>query len=172
MPVALPPPSPPPERILCSVEAAVKFDIPANVLLAVAEKEGGRPGLRVRNANGTEDIGQLQFNSAYLGTLAPLGIREADVAAAGCYPYELAAWRIRQHIRHDGGDFWTRVANYHSRTPAYNVVYRADLMVKAARWADWLSARLATYEQADPQARSAREPGAVTAPARVVVAGR
>ena len=32
------------ERIICSVIAAVKYDVPANIILAVAEIEGGKPG--------------------------------------------------------------------------------------------------------------------------------
>jgi hypothetical protein len=32
------------ERISCSIEAAVKYEVPANILLAVAEKEGDKPG--------------------------------------------------------------------------------------------------------------------------------
>jgi len=68
-----------------------------------------------------------------------------DVEAAGCYSFDLAAWRLRQHIKHDKGDLWTRAANYHSKTPYYNAIYRADLMAKAVKWADWLDARFVTY---------------------------
>ena len=126
------------ERFVCSVSAAVHYDVPANILLAIAEKEDGKPGQWVRNNNGTHDVGPLQFNTAYLGTLARYGITAEDVAQSGCYPYRLAAWRLRQHIRRDKGDIWTRAANYHSRTPYYNGIYRADLKKRAAKWARWL----------------------------------
>ena len=134
------------ERVVCSIAAAVKYQIPANIVLAVAEKEGGKPGQWVRNANGTHDVGSMQFNTAYLRDLAGYGITPADVAAAGCYAFDLAAWRLRQHIKKDRGDLWTRAANYHSRTPQYNATYRADLLVKSRRWADWLEARFVTVE--------------------------
>jgi hypothetical protein len=68
------------------------------------------------------------------------------VAAAGCYAFDLAAWRLRMHIRNDKGDLWTKAANYHSRTPQYNAVYRADLMRRASKWADWLDARFVTLD--------------------------
>ncbi len=126
------------ERVVCSVTAAIKYEIPANILLAIAEKEGGKPGQWVRNRNGTHDIGAMQFNTAYLGDLAQHGITPDTVAQPGCYPYDLAAWRIRQHLTKDKGDMWTKAANYHSRTPKYNTIYRADLMVKALKWANWL----------------------------------
>jgi hypothetical protein len=140
------------ERVVCSISAAAKYDVPANIVLAIAEKEGGRPGQWVRNTNGTDDVGPMQFNTAYLSTLAHYGITPADVAQSGCYPYDLAAWRIRGHLRHDQGDIWTRAADYHSRTPVYNAAYRADLIVRAARWADWLQARYPTYDMRNPKA--------------------
>lgn len=132
------------ERVVCSITAAVKYEVPANIVLAVAEKEGGRPGQWVKNTNGTYDVGPMQFNTAYLKQLKPYGITATDVEQAGCYPYELAAWRLRQHIHNDTGDLWTRVANYHSRTPTYNARYRFGVMRKAAKWADWLAARFQT----------------------------
>jgi len=138
------------ERIVCSISAAVKYEIPANIMLAIAEKEGGQPGQWVRNANGTHDVGPMQFNTAYLRELGRYGIMANDVAAAGCYSFDLAAWRLRLHIKNDNGDLWTRVANYHSRTPQYNVPYRADLRIKSAKWADWLGARFVTVDVMKP----------------------
>ena len=137
------------ERVVCSITAAVKYEVPANIILAVAEQEGGTPGQWVRNTNGTYDVGALQFNTAYLKQLKPHGITAADVEQAGCYAYDLAAWRIRHHILHDAGDLWTRVANYHSRTPTRNARYRSSVMRKAVKWADWLSARFPTVRFSD-----------------------
>ncbi|MEQ1620585.1 MAG: transglycosylase SLT domain-containing protein [Methylococcales bacterium] len=133
------------ERVVCSLSAAMKYEVPANIVLAVAEKEAGKPGQWVLNANGTHDVGAMQFNTAYLSDLAKYGISANDVAAAGCYSFDLAAWRLRQHIKHDKGDLWTRAANYHSKTQHYNAIYRTDLMAKAVKWADWLDARFVTY---------------------------
>lgn len=131
---------------MCSISAAAKYEIPANIVLAVAEKEGGKPGQWVRNSNGTHDVGPMQFNTKYLRDLARFGITADDVAASGCYSYDLAAWRLRMHIRNDKGDLWTKAANYHSRTPRYNTVYRADLIRKAIKWADWLEVHFVTSD--------------------------
>lgn len=145
------------ERIVCSIAAAAKYEIPANIVLAVAEKENGRVGQWVRNSsNGSHDVGPLQFNTNYLRELAQYGIAPGHVAAAGCYPFDLAAWRLPKHIKNDKGDLWTRAANYHSRTPEFNQVYRADLMVRAARWADWLDKRYQTHDLALPGSAQAR----------------
>jgi hypothetical protein len=106
----------------------------------------GVPGQWVRNSNGSFDVGALQFNTAYLKDLAAFGISPKDVAAPGCYPYLLAAWRIRGHLREEGGDIWTRAANYHSRTPRFNAIYRADLMRRATRWSAWLDRYFPTHD--------------------------
>lgn len=140
------------ERIVCSIAAAVKYEIPANILLAVAEKEGGKPGQWIQNANGTHDVGYMQFNTAYLRDLAKHGIHPHHVAKPGCYSFDLAAWRLRMHLKQDSGDIWTRAANYHSRTPRFNAVYRADLIRKAASWAKWLTQQFkANYVPLNPQ---------------------
>lgn len=141
------------ERVVCSISAALKYQVPANIILAVAEKEAGKPGLWVRNSNGTHDVGPMQFNTAYLRELSQYGITANDVAAAGCYSFELAAWRLRGHILHDNGDLWTRAANYHSRTYKYNVVYRADLIRRAAKWAAWLQAHFVTVDITQQEAK-------------------
>ena len=75
------------ERIVCSITAAEKYAVPANILLAIAEKENGKPGVWVKNTNGSHDVGPMQFNTAYLKTLAKFGISAGDVASSGCYAY-------------------------------------------------------------------------------------
>jgi hypothetical protein len=92
----------------------------------------------VRNSNGTHDVGSMQFNTMFLQDLSKYGITPDHVANSGCYSYDLAAWRVRLHIKNDKGDIWTKAANYHSRTPKYNAKYRADLIAKSVKWADWL----------------------------------
>lgn len=126
------------ERITCSIQAAVKYEIPANIMLAVAEKESGKPFLFVKNENGTFDVGVMQFNTAYLKTLKKHGIDARHVAIKGCYPYDLAAWRITNHIENDKGDIYQKVSNYHSYTPYYNEIYKRDLVIKAKKWSKWL----------------------------------
>jgi hypothetical protein len=131
-------PTLPVASIYCSVEAAARYGVPAIMMLAVAEQEGGRPGLWRANANGTSDVGPMQFNTAYLATLSKYGIDPNAVALSGCYPFDLAAWRIKRHLVLDQGDLWQRAANYHSRTPRYNARYRLMLITRGRYWADWL----------------------------------
>ena len=95
------------ERVICSIAAAAKYEVPANIMLALSEKEGGKPGQWVRNSNNTDDVGSMQFNTRYLKDLARYGIRPEEVAAAGWYPFSLAACRLRGPIKNIKGDLWT-----------------------------------------------------------------
>jgi hypothetical protein len=135
------------ERVECSIQAANHYHVPALVLLAVAEQEGGRPGQKVRNRNGTYDYGVMQINTVSLADLRKFGIHEKHVLAKGCYPYFLAAWRIAGHIKSDSGDIWQRAANYHSRTPYFNRVYRAGLLRSAAKFASLLDLDSKSFDE-------------------------
>ena len=132
------------EAIACSIEAAIEFQVPANIVLAIREVEGGRAGQWMTHDNGAVDIGPMQFNRRYLRTLAAYGVTEADVAAKGCYPYRLAAWRVAGHLARDEGDVWTRAANYHSRTQRLNQRYRQRLLKSARKWLKWLQQHFET----------------------------
>ncbi|CAM4473303.1 MAG: hypothetical protein LEGION0403_FIIPPAGN_02398 [Legionella sp.] len=140
------------ERVACTIMASIKYQVPTNILLAIAEKEGGKPGEWSKNSNGTYDVGSMQLNTVYLNDLARFGIKPSDVAHRGCYSYDLAAWRVRGHLIHDSQDLWTRAANYHSKTPKYNRIYRADLIKKAQKWQRWLDLNFKTYHVTTPGA--------------------
>lgn len=138
MDTAVQPPLPR-QSLYCSVAAAARYSIPPSMMLAIAETEGGAPNQLRANTNGTLDVGSMQFNTAYLQTLSQYGITAGSVAAGGCYPFYLAAWRLQRHLALDRGDLWQRAANYHSRTPRYNARYRLVLISKASLWNMWLS---------------------------------
>ena len=129
------------ERVSCSIKAAIEYNIPADILLSIAEIENGKPGEAILNSNGTVDIGVMQFNSTYLKDLAKYGITDKHVAVSGCYPYRLAAWRIRQHLLHDKGSIWQRSANYHSYTRTYNEHYQERIKERSPKWISWLTER-------------------------------
>jgi hypothetical protein len=125
--------------ILCAIAASIHYHVPADGLLAVYQIENGASGQWVRNANGTYDVGPMQFNTSYLATLRQYGIQAKNVESTGrCYPFELAAWRIHEHIQGTRGDLWTRIAHYHSTSPGEVSRYRARLIVYARRWRKWL----------------------------------
>ena len=72
-------------------------------------------------------------------------IRKDDAAWRGCFNAEMAAWFLRQRLdAPNGGDYWARVATYHSATPKYNAIYRSKLIPLSARWGRWLQANYTT----------------------------
>lgn len=136
-------------NVVCAITAASKYDIPTNIFLAVVEKEGGKPGQYVKNKNGTYDIGPLQFNTAYVKTLFKYNITYKDVEGHNnsCYPYYLAAWRIKNHIVNDDGDLFKKVSNYHSRTPKYNSIYKIDLIKRSEKAAAYLNSHFSNINK-------------------------
>ena len=125
--------------ILCAIAASIHHHVPADGLLAVYQVENGGNGQWTQNTNGTYDVGPMQFNTAYLASLRQYGIRPEDVQSTEkCYPFELAAWRIHNHIQTGSGDLWTRIAHYHSSSPAQVSQYRARLIAYARGWRKWL----------------------------------
>ncbi|MEM8515171.1 hypothetical protein RCH14_004531 [Massilia sp. MP_M2] len=132
-----------PATVECVVQAAKKVRVPANVLLALATVEGGKNGQTVRNTNGTYDISHFQINtSTYKSELQPHGVKLADLQWRGCYNAEIAGYLLSRHLndkRSQNKDFWTRAANYHSKTPRFNAIYREKLINASTGWANWLS---------------------------------
>ena len=129
------------ERIICAISAAVSYDVPADIMLAIAEIEGGRPDSVSNRTASSYDVGYMQFNSRYLDEITARYSYDYEQLAQkdGCYSFFLAAWRIAGHLKNDKGTVWQRAANYHSRTPEYNQIYRSKLIRIARRWAIWLN---------------------------------
>ena len=107
----------------CTQAAADWQQVPRNLLDAILVIEGGKPGQRVYNKNGTYDMGPAQINSIWLPVLAKQGIPEDLVVHDRCVNVFVASWILRQHYV-ETGDYWAAVGRYHSKTPALNAAYR------------------------------------------------
>ena len=155
--------------IWCALAASVRYDVPADALLSVYSVERGGTDTWSHDANGTYDVGPLQFNTAYLASLRRFGITPRAVEGKTCYPWFLAAWRIHDQLVEDRGGFWTRVARYHSATLRYVVAYRRQLLKFAPRWRAWLIAHYPTVVSA-PQVPPVRGVRSRVAPEPPVLA--
>jgi hypothetical protein len=128
-----------PATVECVLRAAAQQVVPSNVLLALASQEAGRNGQIVANPNGTYDLSHFQINTGtWQRELAPYGVRLADLRWRGCYNAAAAAFILRKRLEEPGEDFWRKAANYHSRTPQFNLPYRIRLMLLSVEWARWL----------------------------------
>lgn len=134
-----------PATIECVVEAANKQGVPANILLAISSIESGKNGQLVKNKNGSVDIGHFQINTIHWGpngVFTKHNIKKDDVRWRGCYNAELAAWLLRQSLdEKNRQDFWVRAANYHSKTPSKNAVYRKKLIPLSVQWGQYLESK-------------------------------
>lgn len=132
-----------PATIECVLKAANRQQVPANVLLAISSIESGKNGQFVKNKNGSLDLGHFQINTVHWnnnGILSQLGINKEDVLWRGCYNAEVAAYLLRLALSDNKTqDFWTRAANYHSKSPLANRRYRSKLIPLAQDWAKYLS---------------------------------
>lgn len=131
---------PPAEQteVICSIDASLKYDVPASILIAVAKIENGKVNSVNYNKNGSYDIGKMQINSTYLLDLKKYGITEDMLKSDGCFPYYVAAYKIKRHLIEDKGTYWQRIANYHSRTAEYNLNYQKKIRPIARKWSIWL----------------------------------
>ena len=121
----IPPPEPPITAVTaaCTKKAAEWQRVPLNLLQAILVVEGGKPGQRVNNTNGSYDMGPAQINSLWLPSLAEQGLTGEDVTNNGCINVFVAAWILQQHYV-TTGDYWQAVGRYHSKTPALNARYQ------------------------------------------------
>ncbi|MBJ8931606.1 transglycosylase SLT domain-containing protein [Citrobacter freundii] len=131
-----------PATIQCVIAAAHKYNNPANILLAISSMESGKNGQVVKNTNGSYDMGHFQINTIHWEGNKFDGVIEIDyhdVAQRGCYNAALASWILKKRLLENSGvDYWTKVANYHSKTEKFNSIYKRKLIPLAIEWGKWL----------------------------------
>jgi len=110
----------------CIVETAERFDLPARLIYAVLKVEGGKIGQRVKNTNGTFDMGPMQINTIWLKHFEDY-VSAEQILHNGCVNVQIGAWILRSRINEAGGDFWKGVGSYHSKTPWRNQAYQAKV---------------------------------------------
>lgn len=131
--IDIPPIEPAPLTHECIMETAVRFDLPARLLYAILQVEGGKVGLKSKNNNGTFDLGPMQINTIWIEHFKPY-VNPEQILYNGCINLQVGAWILKSRIN-EAGDFWEGVGAYHSRTPHLNVryqkkVYQASLNIQ------------------------------------------
>lgn len=122
----------------CMTLVANLYALPPRVLPSLHAVEGGRPGLVMTNANGSEDYGVMQVNSVWLPALVRYtGLDRAEVRRRlierPCFNIAAAGLILRTHLDASGGDLMRAVGNYHSHTPVFHHAYRARVLTAATR---------------------------------------
>lgn len=106
----------------CVNTAAIEFNIPAKLIIAVLHVERGKNSRVVKNSNGSYDIGPMQINSLWLNELQKYGITRQDLQFDPCINVKVGTWLLGKAIASDN-HFLNGVGNYHSRTPMFNNKY-------------------------------------------------
>lgn len=78
--------------LACMRQAATRYGLRPDILLAILHTEGGRLGTVAPDGNGTEDLGPAQVNTCHLPTLSHYGYTFATLADNPCANIEASAW--------------------------------------------------------------------------------
>lgn len=99
----------------CWTQSGQKYNISPYLLWAIARHESGfNPHALNRNSNGSEDVGLMQINSAWLPTLARFGIRREHLFDP-CTAIDVGAWVLAQNVAVHGYN-WVAVGAYNARS--------------------------------------------------------
>jgi hypothetical protein len=99
--------------IECINRAAVKYHIPATVIVSILKIEGGKVGQVSVNKNGTLDYGPMQINSSWLKRIKQYGYDAEKIKNNPCANVNVGTWILAQEIGNSVG-WWKGVGHYHS----------------------------------------------------------
>jgi len=111
-----------------------------DLVRALMRVEGGC-GMVVANKDGSTDVGCLQINSTHFDDLARYGISQEALRWNDCQNILVGTWILDSELSR-GGDLWTSIGRYNSKTPKYNVAYQKRVWNQLQRlWAEQLARR-------------------------------
>jgi len=119
--------------VQCINEAAIHYQVPAPLIVAVLKTENGGNGMAVKNKNSTYDLGVMQINSAHWPSFYHYQINEHTITKArvltdACFNVWVGTWLLHEELT-KSATIWHGVGNYHSHTISHNVGY-ANLVEK------------------------------------------
>ena len=114
--------------LACMVTVAAFYHLPPNALAAIQRTEAGHLGSVRHNRNGTDDLGPMQVNTAWLPVLSRrTGLSQRRLRAAligqACFNVAVAGAILRLSLDQAGGDLLTAIGYYHSHTPGLRYAY-------------------------------------------------
>ena len=112
----------------CINQAAIQYNVPAVVIVAVLKTENGKNGEAKKNPNGTIDYGPMQVNSVWLKKLAYYGITAYDLQYNPCVNVSVGTWILAQQIVKEQA-VWKGIGDYHSHTFGKNQKYQGKVSV-------------------------------------------
>lgn len=106
----------------CFQEAATHYRVPVELLRAISRVEsGGNPAAVNRNRDGSVDVGHMQINSRWFGSLVRHGISR-DKLWEPCTNTYVGAWILAQNIRRMGYG-WNAIGAYNAASESRRMRY-------------------------------------------------
>ncbi len=122
---------------LCLQRVIQQYQVHPLVLTLVATVEGGWAGAKIKNTDGSHDLGLMQINTIHLPELARYGLTENMLRNNECINLGVASWYIRRVTKgitlEKPQDYFRAIARYHSKNEPHVSVYAEKLMAAYAR---------------------------------------
>lgn len=108
----------------CFSESSAYYGVPEIVVKSIAKTEGGIEGSRVKNRNGSYDLGVMQINDRgpWFKRLLKLGFTKRDLIFDGCKSIWAGTYILANEI-YEAKEFWRGVGNYHNRRNPFHETY-------------------------------------------------
>jgi len=141
----------------CLLDASKRFRVPASLIQAIMDVEGGTQGKVSHNTNGSYDIGPMQINSIWLPDVEKRGGSLQLLLYHSCANIHFGTWLLSRELdgvdpqRIDIRSFWRAVGNYHSHTPERNASYSQKV------WLAWRKRLAASAGNGNSTARLERK---------------
>lgn len=110
----------------CINQAALTYQVPAKMILAVIVTEGGHLHQSHANRNGTQDLGPMQINSRWLSKLSPYGYTKTQLLNDPCANVAAGTWILSRELA-NSRSLWQGVGHYHSHTSLYSERYQLSV---------------------------------------------
>lgn len=111
----------------CINQAAIEYQVPAALIMAIIQVEGGHNGLAMPNTNGTFDLGIMQINTTWASTISQKGYSITDIQNDPCKNIDVGTWILSQCLANNP-NIIAAVGDYHSHTPIYNSEYAVKVL--------------------------------------------
>lgn len=108
----------------CWAEASAKYNIPVDLLYAIARVETSNRATLISkpNKNGSYDIGLMQINSMHLPRLAKKGITRQDLIQKPCVNLHVGAMILSEMIERHGYT-WVAIGAYNAGSHDKRKIY-------------------------------------------------
>ena len=118
-------------RLFSRIAKILKINNPRKLIVLVSDEYAP--------LNYFNDGAKISDNVTYYDDFATNTVPVVEeILNNNCYAFEIAAFKVREHLKNDKGSFLSKIANYHSRTPDLNKNYQTKLIQHSNIWRNYL----------------------------------